>query len=111
MTVTGMRAWPPILGLSLGLIGCGEKIDEPAPSPKPAQSATASVPDPTELVKDDVTVGTGDRAVKDGDAIKVNYVGKLLKTGAKFDSNTDKVSPSVHRGRGRDRRLGKASSG
>jgi hypothetical protein len=74
------------------VVGCSDKIAEPEPPPKPTTSA-ASTPDPTELAKEDLKPGTGDREVKTGDKIKVHYVGRLLKTNAKFDSNEAKDKP------------------
>jgi hypothetical protein len=75
-------------------VACTDKVAEPEPPPKPTTTTSSSAPaDPTELVKEDLKPGTGDRAVKDGDAIKVHYVGKLLKNGVKFDSNEAKDKP------------------
>lgn len=83
--------------LALGMlsgVACSDKVAEPEPPPKqPAASGSTAPTDPKELVKEDLTVGTGDRAVKQGDEVKVNYVGRLLKTGAMFDSNTKKDDP------------------
>ncbi len=88
-----------ISALSLSVLmsvatGCTDKVAEPEPPPKPTTTASSAAPaDPTELVKEDLKPGTGDRAVKEGDAIKVHYVGKLLKNGVKFDSNEAKDKP------------------
>ncbi len=80
------------LSLVLAAVSCQDKVAEPEPPPKPTTSA-ATVPDPTELKIEDLTVGEGDRAVKEGDEVKVLYVGRLLKTNAKFDSNDKRDAP------------------
>jgi hypothetical protein len=75
-----------VLGvLGLALAACGDRVAEPDPGPKPKPVAAA--PEPSDLTTEDLVVGTGDRTVKEGDTIRVHYVGKLLKNGAKFDEN------------------------
>lgn len=82
------------LVLTLGLAaGCQDKVDEPAPPPRSTLSAAPAPPEPTELKSEDLKVGEGERAVKDGDEIKVLYVGRLLKNGVKFDSNEKRDDP------------------
>jgi hypothetical protein len=75
-------------------LGC-DRVPEPQPEPRPASSkpATSAQPEPTALVKEDLKVGEGAREVKLGDAVRVNYVGKLFKNGKIFDSNKSKDSP------------------
>jgi FKBP-type peptidyl-prolyl cis-trans isomerase FkpA len=83
---------PFALALSVGLVlatGCSDPIPEPDPAPRPEKSADKR-PEPTELVKEDVTVGTGDREVKTGDEIQVHYTGRLWRNGSKFDSSVGK---------------------
>jgi hypothetical protein len=72
---------------------CSDKVDEPSPPPRSTISAEPAPPDPTELKTEDLTPGTGERAVKDGDEINVLYVGRLLKTNAKFDSAEKRDDP------------------
>ncbi|WP_437669035.1 FKBP-type peptidyl-prolyl cis-trans isomerase [Sorangium sp. So ce131] len=63
--------------------GCEEKVPEPElamPVVKPPE------PEPADLIKEDVVVGTGPEA-KDGDRVRVHYTGRLLKTNAEFDSS------------------------
>jgi hypothetical protein len=76
--------------LSLTLIaGCDEKIPEPAPEPRPAVTREPEKPEPADLIKEDLVVGTGAEA-KVGDKIKVHYTGRLLKTNFVFDSSVGK---------------------
>lgn len=80
--------------LLLLVLGC-DRVPEPQAESRPASSkpATSSQPEPTELVKEDLKVGEGSREVKLGDALRVNYVGKLFKNGKVFDSNKSKEDP------------------
>jgi hypothetical protein len=81
-----------LLGLTLSLAslaGCSEKIPEPAPDPTPPKPAEASAPEPADLIKEDLVVGTGTEA-KEGDKVKVHYTGRLLKNNFKFDSSVGK---------------------
>lgn len=74
-------------------VGCNQVQPEPEPAPKPSISAVgADIPDPPELGIKDLKVGEG-REAKTGDKVKVNYVGRLLRTKAKFDSNESKDKP------------------
>src|SRR5579859_7260475 len=77
-----------VLALLAGA-GCNSTPSEPEASPESSQSAKPQIPDPPELVKEDLKVGDG-REAKKGDKIKVNYVGRLLQTNFKFDSNEGK---------------------
>ena len=47
---------------------------------------------PTELVINDIVDGTGP-AAKDGDKVKVQYVGALFDTGQEFDASWDRGEP------------------
>src|SRR5580693_10322258 len=76
------------LPLSL-LLGCDKPAPEPAPEPRPATTAEPETPEPADLIKEDLTVGTGTEA-KDGDKVKVNYTGRLLKTNFMFDTSIGK---------------------
>lgn len=69
---------------------CQSSPPEPTADPKPTTSATAQIPDPPEMISEELKPGEGDRAVQKGDKIKVNYVGRLLRTNFKFDSNEGK---------------------
>jgi hypothetical protein len=94
--MNGCSSWVASSVLVFAL-GC-DRVPEPQPESRPASSqggkaATSAQPEPTELVKDDVKVGEGAREVKVGDAIRVNYVGKLFKNGKVFDSNKSKEDP------------------
>src|SRR3954452_21450947 len=54
-----------------------------------------TIPDtaaPTELVKDDLEVGTGDEAVA-GQSVKVHYVGVAWSDGQEFDSSWSRNDP------------------
>jgi FKBP-type peptidyl-prolyl cis-trans isomerase (trigger factor) len=70
-------------------LGCQGPVPEPTPDPKPSAAPSSQVVDPPELVSEDLKVGEG-REAKTGDKIKVNYVGRLLRTNFKFDSNEGK---------------------
>ncbi len=70
-------------------LGCQGPVPEPTPDPKPSAAPSSQVADPPELVSEDLKVGDG-REAKIGDKIKVNYVGRLLRTNFKFDSNEGK---------------------
>jgi FKBP-type peptidyl-prolyl cis-trans isomerase FkpA len=85
------------LGLALGLTlpvlgaatGCTQTAPEPDRQPRVTVSAEPEVPEPADLVKEDLVVGTGTEA-KDGDKVKVNYTGRLLKTNFMFDTSVGK---------------------
>src|SRR4051794_32018390 len=68
------------------LSGCENKVPEPVAEPRPTVAAEPEVPEPADLEKEDLAVGTGDEA-KDGDKVKVNYTGRLKKTNFVFDSS------------------------
>jgi len=58
---------------------------------KPVVTIPAEDP-PTELVKDDETVGDGDEAVA-GSNVTVHYVGVSWSTGDQFDASWDRMEP------------------
>jgi FKBP-type peptidyl-prolyl cis-trans isomerase FkpA len=62
---------------------------EPTPEPAPAVTHEPETPEPPDLVSEDLVVGTGDEA-HDGDKVKVNYTGHLLKTNFMFDTSIGK---------------------
>jgi hypothetical protein len=95
------RLFPSLLCVvSLALIaGCDEKIPEPAPEPRPAVTREPEVPEPADLKIEDLVVGTGPEA-KDGDKVKVNYTGRLLKTNYMFDTSVGKKPFDVTIGAG-----------
>jgi len=72
-----------------GAWGCEQKVPEPAPEPRPAVKTEPEKPEPPDLIKDEVQVGTGAEC-KDGDKVKVNYTGRLLKTNFMFDTSVGK---------------------
>jgi FKBP-type peptidyl-prolyl cis-trans isomerase FkpA len=74
---------------ALALPGCGDKVPEPSPEPRKTAAPEPEVPEPADLVKEDLVVGTGAEA-KDGDKVKVNYTGRLLKTNFMFDTSVGK---------------------
>ena len=75
---------------ALALAACDKTVPEPpAPPPRPVVSAAPEVPEPADLIKEDLSVGTGAEA-KDGDKVKVNYTGRLLKTSFMFDTSVGK---------------------
>lgn len=90
-----------LLAVSALAAGCGEKTtdQESASEGTPAEEATTpqestaatSTGDVTELVIEDITVGTGAEA-KSGDTITVHYTG-WLTDGTKFDSSVDAGQP------------------
>src|SRR5437868_5849986 len=71
------------------LAGCNEKIPEPAPEPRPAVTRGPQVPEPAGLKTEDLAVATGGEA-KDGDKVKGNCTGRLLKTNFMFDTSVGK---------------------
>ncbi|MFT3768782.1 MAG: FKBP-type peptidyl-prolyl cis-trans isomerase [Minicystis sp.] len=68
------------------LSGCTSAPPEPKPEPKPTVAAEPETPEPVDLKVEDLVVGTGAEA-KDGDKVKVNYTGRLLKTNFMFDTS------------------------
>jgi FKBP-type peptidyl-prolyl cis-trans isomerase len=84
-----MTIRPAALALALSaaaLAGCNSATPEPTPEPRHTAAAEPEVPEPADLKSEDLTVGTGAEA-KDGDKVKVNYTGRLLKTNFMFDSS------------------------
>ena len=85
---------------ALALAACDKTVPEPpAPPPRPVVSAAPEVPEPADLIKEDLTVGTGAEA-KDGDKVKVNYTGRLLKTNFMFDTSVGKKPFDFQIGKG-----------
>jgi FKBP-type peptidyl-prolyl cis-trans isomerase FkpA len=85
---------------ALALVACDKAAPEPpAPPPRPAIPAEPEVPEPADLIKEDLTVGTGAEA-KDGDKVKVNYTGRLLKTNYMFDTSVGKKPLDFQLGKG-----------
>ena len=85
---------------ALALAACDKTVPEPpAPPPRPVVSAAPEVPEPADLIKEDLTVGTGAEA-KDGDKVKVNYTGRLLKTNFTFDTSVGKKPFDFQLGKG-----------
>jgi FKBP-type peptidyl-prolyl cis-trans isomerase FkpA len=85
---------------ALALAACDKSVPEPPPPPpRPVVSAAPEVPEPADLIKEDLTVGTGAEA-KDGDKVKVNYTGRLLKTNFMFDTSVGKKPLEFQLGKG-----------
>lgn len=80
------RPAPALLALVLAAAACNSAPDEPKPEPKPTVTAAPETPEPADLKVEDLVVGTGAEA-KDGDKVKVNYTGRLLKTNFMFDTS------------------------
>jgi FKBP-type peptidyl-prolyl cis-trans isomerase len=77
---------PAVFAIAVALAGCSTTAPEPTPEPKRTSAPVAETPEPADLIKEDLAVGTGDEA-KDGDKVKVNYTGRLLKTNFMFDTS------------------------
>jgi FKBP-type peptidyl-prolyl cis-trans isomerase FkpA len=78
-----------LLGLSLPLltvVGCEKAAPEPTSS-EPRPSAEPVAPEPADVIIEERAPGDGPEA-KDGDKVKLNYSGRLLKTNFLFDSST-----------------------
>ena len=72
------------------LTGCEQKVPEPEPDPaRPAVQRPKEEPEPADLVKEDLVVGTGAEA-KEGDLVRVHYTGRLKKNNFQFDSSVGK---------------------
>jgi FKBP-type peptidyl-prolyl cis-trans isomerase len=76
-----------LLGLALAatLAACDKAAPEVTSGPR--ASAAPEVPEPADIVIEDKSEGTGP-AAKEGDKVKLNYSGRLLKTNFLFDSST-----------------------
>ncbi|WP_437933378.1 FKBP-type peptidyl-prolyl cis-trans isomerase [Sorangium sp. So ce341] len=87
-----MKPFQIVLALSCAVLlgpvaGCEDKVPEPELPPGSAvPKVQPSEPEPADLIKEDIVVGTGQEA-KDGDRVRVHYTGRLLKTNAEFDSS------------------------
>lgn len=77
---------PVALAFAFALAGCSSTAPEPAPEPKRTSAPEPEAREPADLIKEDLAVGSGDEA-KDGDKVKVNYTGRLLKTNFMFDTS------------------------
>ena len=79
----------PALVVVGSLAGCEKAAPEPDAQPRATATAAPEVPEPADLIKEDLVVGTGTEA-RDGDKVKVNYTGRLLKTNFMFDTSLGK---------------------
>lgn len=80
------RPAPALLALVLAAAACNSAPPEPNPEPKHTAAAVPEAPEPADLKVEDLVVGTGAEA-KNGDKVKVNYTGRLLKTNFMFDTS------------------------
>jgi FKBP-type peptidyl-prolyl cis-trans isomerase FkpA len=85
--------------LALALAGCDNKVPEPTAEPRKTTAQEPEKPEPADLIKEDLVVGTGAEA-KDGDKVKVNYTGRLLKTNFMFDTSVGKAPFEFQIGKG-----------
>jgi FKBP-type peptidyl-prolyl cis-trans isomerase len=83
----------------LALAGCENKVPEPTPEPRKATTAQPETPEPADLIKEDLVIGTGAEA-KDGDKVKVHYTGRLQKTNFTFDTSVGKQPFEFEVGKG-----------
>lgn len=88
-----------LVAAAIALCGCQDKVPEPEAESRPAPAKEPEVPEPDDLIKEDLTVGTGPEA-KDGDKVKVHYTGRLLKNNYMFDSSVGKKPFDVTIGKG-----------
>ena len=82
-----------LVGAALGLatfgatlLGCEKAAPEPTPEPPSTATREPETPEPADVIKEDLSVGAGTEA-KDGDKVKLNYSGRLLKTNFMFDTS------------------------
>lgn len=67
--------------------GCEQKVPEPdLPPGSGAPPVKVEEPEPPDLIKEDLVVGTGPEA-KEGDLVKVHYSGRLRRNNVEFDSS------------------------
>lgn len=92
-------AFAAFAAFALALAGCGDKVPEPTPEPRKIAAPVPETPEPADLLKEDLVVGTGAEA-KDGDKVKVNYTGRLLKTNFMFDTSVGKKPFDFQIGKG-----------
>ncbi|MFO0593410.1 MAG: FKBP-type peptidyl-prolyl cis-trans isomerase [Polyangiaceae bacterium] len=78
--------------------GC-DRVPEPTGGASPAITKAPEAPEPSDLVKEDISVGTGPEA-KDGDKVWVHYTGRLAKNNKQFDSSVGKKPLDVELGKG-----------
>jgi FKBP-type peptidyl-prolyl cis-trans isomerase len=74
-----------VAGLSVSALASCQKA-APEPTSEPRASAQPETPEPADVIIEDKSVGTGTEA-KDGDKVKLNYAGRLLKTNFMFDTS------------------------
>ncbi|MFO0659716.1 MAG: FKBP-type peptidyl-prolyl cis-trans isomerase [Polyangiaceae bacterium] len=77
----------PMLVAAIGVLPGCDKHEEPAPS-----SRVRAVAPAVEFKREDIVVGSGAEAKADS-TVKVHYTGRLLSTGAVFDSSVEKGEP------------------
>jgi FKBP-type peptidyl-prolyl cis-trans isomerase FkpA len=95
-----MRKATLFLGFAAVLsLGACEKVPEPTGGASPAVTKEPEAPEPADLGKKDVVVGTGAEA-KDGDKVWVHYTGKLAKNNKQFDSSVGKKPLDFEIGKG-----------
>ncbi|MFO0760957.1 MAG: FKBP-type peptidyl-prolyl cis-trans isomerase [Byssovorax sp.] len=96
-----MRLAYPVAAAALlaALPGCTSPVPEPAPDTRPAATKEPEAPEPADLIKEDLKVGEGPEC-KEGDKVKVNYTGRLLRTNFMFDTSVGKKPFDVEIGKG-----------
>ncbi|WP_276075783.1 FKBP-type peptidyl-prolyl cis-trans isomerase [Polyangium mundeleinium] len=84
---------------AVATVACENKVPEPTAEPRAAAPREPEKPEPADLIKEDITVGTGPEA-REGDKVKVHYTGRLLKTNFMFDSSVGKEPLEFQLGKG-----------
>ncbi|MDI3283042.1 FKBP-type peptidyl-prolyl cis-trans isomerase [Polyangium sp. 15x6] len=88
-----------VVALGVVTAACENKVPEPSAEPRAAAPREPEKPEPADLIKEDITVGTGPEA-REGDKVKVHYTGRLLKTNFMFDSSVGKEPFEFELGKG-----------
>ncbi|TKD04330.1 FKBP-type peptidyl-prolyl cis-trans isomerase [Polyangium fumosum] len=88
-----------VVALGITAAACENKVPEPSAEPRAAAPREPEKPEPADLIKEDITIGTGPEA-REGDKVKVHYTGRLLKTNFMFDSSVGKDPFEFQLGKG-----------